>query len=150
MLVSLTIKIGCRESPVCLCGFHTETVKYYVLDCPLYSALRIKRTVILADKWATMSESQLISAFLLGAPFLSLNQNSDLSCHVQSLVSESMRFHRKTQQYAFHMSTPFFTLSPFECVSAFCTCFFSLPFLIQSNFLLSFVNNFHFGSEPSR
>ena len=30
-------KIWCRESPVCLRGFHTETVKRYLLDCPLYS-----------------------------------------------------------------------------------------------------------------
>ena len=30
---------------------------------------------ILADRWVTMSESQLISAFLFGAPFLSLKQN---------------------------------------------------------------------------
>ena len=90
-------KIGCRESPACLCGFHTETVKHFLLDCPFYSALRTKllssAACIFADRWTTMSESQLISAFLFGAPFLSLKENSDLFSHVQSFISESMRFY---------------------------------------------------------
>ena len=67
----------------------TETVKHYLLDCPLYSALRTKllssAACILADRWTTMSESQLISAFLFGAPFLSLKQNSIF--HAQSFIS---------------------------------------------------------------
>ena len=75
-------KIGCREYPVCLCDFHTETVKHYFLDCPLYSALRTKllssAARILADRWTTMSESQIISAFLFGGRLLSLKQNSNL------------------------------------------------------------------------
>ena len=41
-----------------------------------------------------MSESQIISAFLFSVPFLSLKKNSDLFFHVQSFISESMRFHR--------------------------------------------------------
>ena len=34
-------KIGCKESPVCFCGFYSETIKHFLLECPLYSAPRI-------------------------------------------------------------------------------------------------------------
>ena len=48
-----------------------------------------------------MSELQIISAFLFGAPFLSLKQNSDLFFHVQSFMSESMRFHLLVSLFTF-------------------------------------------------
>lgn len=80
---------------MCLCGFLKETVKHYpFLECPLYSAFRKKKllsfTVCIL---LTMSESQLISVFLFGAPFPSLKQNIDRFFHVQSFIIESMRFY---------------------------------------------------------
>ena len=113
-------KIGCRESPVCLCGPHPETVKHYFFYCPLFSALRTKlppsAARILADRWTTMFKSQILSAFLFGAPFLSLKQNSDFFFHVQSFISESMRFHRNVKKCMFHLLVSLFTF----CASVFC------------------------------
>ena len=34
-------KVGCKESPVCFCGFHNETVEHFFLECPLYSSLEL-------------------------------------------------------------------------------------------------------------
>ena len=53
-----------------------------------------------------MSKSQIISVFLFGLPLLSLEQNNDLFLHVQSFISESMRFLRNTKICTFHV--PFF------------------------------------------
>ena len=75
-------KIGCRERPACFCGFLTETVKHFFLECPLYSAPRItllsSAACIFADRWSSMSKSQIISVFLFGSPLLLLEQNNDL------------------------------------------------------------------------
>ena len=93
-------KTGCRERPACFCGFQTETVKHFFLECPLYCAPRItllsSAARIFADRWSLMSKSQIISVFLFGSPLLSLEQNNDLFFHVQSFISESMRFFRNT------------------------------------------------------
>ena len=75
-------KIGCRERPACFCGFQTETVKHFFLECPLYSAPRITllssaARILFADRWSSMSKSQIISVFLFGSPLLSLEQNND-------------------------------------------------------------------------
>ena len=35
-------KIGRKESPVCFCGFNSESVKHFFLKCPLFGASRHK------------------------------------------------------------------------------------------------------------
>ena len=70
-------KIGCRERPACFCGFQTETVKHFFLECPLYSTPRITllssaARIFAADRWSSLSKSQIISVFLFGSPSLSL------------------------------------------------------------------------------
>ena len=88
-------KIGCKESPACLCGFYNESVKHFFLECPLYSAPRINllssAARIFADRWSSMSKAEIVSVFLLGLQLLSPNQNS-LFFHVQSFISDSKRF----------------------------------------------------------
>ena len=72
----------------------------FFLEFPFYSAPRItllsSAARIFADRWSSMSKSQIISVFLFGSPLLSLEQNNDLFFHVQSFISESMRFLRNT------------------------------------------------------
>ena len=51
------------------------------------------QTVFMSFDQDCMSQSQLILVFLFGVPFLSLKQKSDLFFHVQSFISESMRFY---------------------------------------------------------
>ena len=93
-------KIGCKESPVCFCGFYSETIKHFLLECPLYSAPRINllssAARIFADRWFSMSKAQIhvVSVFLCGSQLLSPKQNNDLFFHVQSFISESKRFYK--------------------------------------------------------
>ena len=67
---------------------------------PLYTIhitgpyLRFAR--IFADKLSSMSKAQIISVSLFGSPLLSPEQNNDLFFHVQSFISESMRFYKST------------------------------------------------------
>ena len=93
-------KIGCKESPACLCGFYNESVKHFFLECPLYSAPRINllssAARIFADRWSSMSKAEIVSVFPLGSQLLSPNQNSDLFFHVQSFISDSKRFYKRT------------------------------------------------------
>lgn len=93
-------KIGCKESPVCFCGFYSETIKHFLLECPLYSAPRINllssAARIFADRWFSMSKAQIVSVFLFGSQLLSSKQNNDLFSHVQSFISESKRFYKST------------------------------------------------------
>ena len=71
-LTIIFFKIGCRESPACFIFFSLTTA-------PLYSALRTKllssAARIFADRWITMSVSQIASAFLFDTPFLLLEQS---------------------------------------------------------------------------
>ena len=61
--------VGCRERHVCFRGFHTETVKHFFLECPLYSTPRVtllfSAARIFADRWSSMSKSQLHPFFCL-------------------------------------------------------------------------------------
>ena len=54
-------KIVRREPPVHLCGFHTQTVRHYFLDCALYSALRTKllssATRTFADNYVSITNN---------------------------------------------------------------------------------------------
>ena len=93
-------KIGCKESPVCFCGFYNETIKHFLLECPLYSAPRINllssASCIFADRWLSMSKAQIVSVFLFGSQLLSPKEKNDLFFHVQSFTSESKRFYQRT------------------------------------------------------
>ena len=70
------------------------TVLVYSAPGQICSLLRAAR--VFADRWTTMHVliTNNISAFLFGTPFLLLEQNNDLFFHVQSFLSESMRFQR--------------------------------------------------------
>ena len=74
-------EIGCKESPVCFCGFYSETIKHFLLECPLYSAYRINllssAACIFAERWFSMSKAQIASFFLFGSQLLSPKQNND-------------------------------------------------------------------------
>lgn len=93
-------KIGCKESPACFCGFYNESVKHFFLECPLYSAPRTNllssAARIFADRWSSMSKAQIVSVFLFGSKLLSPKQNSDLFFYVQSFISDSKRFYKRT------------------------------------------------------
>ena len=87
--------------PACFCGFHTETVKHFFLECPLYSAPRItllsSAARIFADRWPSMSKSQIIIRFSVWlAVTVAGAKLNDFFFHVQSFISESMRFLRNT------------------------------------------------------
>ena len=62
-------KIGCKPSPECLCGFEVESINHYFLHCPLFAAPILKllssAAYIFAHRWHAMTETQLISVFLL-------------------------------------------------------------------------------------
>ena len=84
-----------------LMRFQTKTVKHFFLTVlfilslgQICSLLRAAR--VFADRWTTMHVliTSNISAFQFGTPFLPLEQNNDLFFHVQSFLSESMRFQR--------------------------------------------------------
>ena len=68
-------KIGSKESPACFCVFYSESVKHFFLKCPLFAASRHKllssNAQIFADRWAYMSDTAIVSAFLTGCPSLS-------------------------------------------------------------------------------
>ena len=93
-------KIGCKESPACFCGFYNESVNHFFLECPLYSAPRTNllssAARIFADRWSSMTKVQIVSVFLFGSKLLSPKQNSDLFFHVQSFISDSKRFYKRT------------------------------------------------------
>ena len=93
-------KIGCKESPACFCGFYNVSVKHFFLECPLYSAQRTNllssAARIFADRWSSMSKAQIVSVFLFGSKLLSPKQNSGLFFHVQSFISDSKRFYKRT------------------------------------------------------
>ena len=93
-------KIGCKESPACFCGFYNESVNHFFLECPLYSAPRTNllssAARIFADRWSSMTKVQIVSVFLFGSKLLSSKQNSDLFFHVQSFISDSKRFYKRT------------------------------------------------------
>ena len=92
------VLLGCREGPVCFCGFHNETVKHFFLECPLHSASRTNplssAARIFADRWSSMSKEQTLPVFLFGSPLLSLEQNNDLLFHVQCFIS--VRFYKSS------------------------------------------------------
>ena len=93
-------KIGCKESPACFCGFYNESVNHFFLECPLYSAPRTNllssAARIFADRWSSMTKVQIVSVFLFGSKLLSPKQISDLFFHVQSFISDSKRFYKRT------------------------------------------------------
>ena len=88
------------ESPACFCGFYNESVNHFFLECPLYSAPRTNllssAARIFADRWSSMTKVQIVSVFLFGSKLLSPKQNSDLFFHVQSFISDSKRFYKRT------------------------------------------------------
>ena len=90
----LILKIGCRERPACFCGFHTETVKHFFHECPLYSAPRItllsSAARIFADRWSSMSKSQIIPFFCLARSYYRWSKIMIYFFHVQSFISESI------------------------------------------------------------
>ena len=43
-----------------------------------------------------MTKVQIVSVFLFGSKLLSPKQNSDLIFHVQSFISDSKRFYKRT------------------------------------------------------
>ena len=83
----------------------------------------------LADRWTTMSESQIVSAFLFGAPFPSLKQNGDLFffmfCPLKVNLWDFIGMFISVR------STCWFLFSPFVCLSVFLFLFFSLLFLVS-------------------
>ena len=72
----------------------------FFLECPLYSAPRTNllssAARIFADRWSSMSKAQIVSVFLFGSKLLSPKQNSDLFFYVQSFISDSKRFYKRT------------------------------------------------------
>ena len=87
-LKNLPSKIGCRESPVCFCGFHNETAEHFFLERPLYyipeTNLLFSAARIFAERLSSMSKAQILAVFLFGSSLLSPEQNNDLifSCPV--------------------------------------------------------------------
>ena len=81
-------------------GFYNESVNDFFLECPLYSAPRTNllssAARIFADRWSSMTKVQIVSVFLFGSKLLSPKQNSDLFFHVQSFISDSKRFYKRT------------------------------------------------------
>ena len=51
---------------------------------------------IFADRLSSMSKAQIIPVSLFGSPLLSPEQNNDLFFHVQSFISEPVRFYKST------------------------------------------------------
>ena len=102
-LKNLPSKIGCRESPVCFCGFHNETAEHFFLERPLYyipeTNLLFSAARIFAERLSSMSKAQILAVFLFGSSLLSPEQNNDLIFHVQSFVS--MRFYKSASKYVF-------------------------------------------------
>ena len=86
-----------KESPACLCGFNSESVKHFFLNCPLLAASRHKllssAAQIFADRWAYMSYTVIVSAFLSGCPSLSYDECKALFLPVQTFTLDSNRFH---------------------------------------------------------
>ena len=65
--------IGCKVSPVCICGFNTETIKHF-LRCPIFAAQRHKllssAVQMFADDWSRMNDAQIVQIFLHGSSSL--------------------------------------------------------------------------------
>ena len=96
-------KIGRKESPACFCGFYSESEKHFFLKCPLFAASRHKllssAAQIFAERWAYMSYTAIISAFLSGCPSLSYDENKVLFLLVQTFISDSNQFHVTEEVY---------------------------------------------------
>ena len=90
-------KRGRKESPACFCAFYSESVKQFSLKCPFFAASRHKllssAAQIFADRWAFMSNTAIVSAFLSGCPSLSYNENKALFLLAQTFILDSNRFH---------------------------------------------------------
>ena len=87
-------KIGRKESPA---WFLFRVCKAFFLKCPLFAALRYKllssAAQIFADRWAHMSDTAILSAFLSGCPSLSYDENKALFLIVQTFILDSNRFY---------------------------------------------------------
>ena len=96
-LNSYLFKIRCKVSPVCMCGFNTETIKHYFLHCPIFAAQRQKllssAAQLFADDWSRVNDVQIVEMFLHGSSSLSLESNRELFSLVQSYINETKRFH---------------------------------------------------------
>ena len=94
------LKIGCRERPARFCGFLSETVKHFFLNVHFILPLELLCSPLLLTYLLTGGllclNHKLYPFFLFGSPLLSLEQNNDLFFHVQSFISELMRFLRNT------------------------------------------------------
>ena len=95
------LKIGCRESPVRFCGLHNATVKYFFLNVHFILPLELIFfplffLSIFADRWSSMSKAQIISvSFCLDHHYcLRSKIMADLFLHLQSFISESLRFYK--------------------------------------------------------
>ena len=90
-------KIGRKESPACFCGFYSESVKHFFLKCHLFAASPYKllssAAQIFADRWAHVSDTAILSAFLSGCPSLSYDENKALFLLVQTFILDSNRFY---------------------------------------------------------
>ena len=74
-----------------------QSVKNFFLKWPLFAASRHKllssAAQIFADRWAYMSNTATVSAFLSGCPSLSYNENKASFFLGQTFILDSNRFH---------------------------------------------------------
>ena len=80
-------RVNIKDSPKCQCGYITEDVKHYFLDCPLYIQARTKL-------FLSLSFLQYISyeILLFGSSQLSFEENEKIMLSVHSYIKETRRF----------------------------------------------------------
>jgi hypothetical protein len=76
-------KIGCKVSPVCMCGFNTEIIKHYFLRCPIFAAQR-QKLLSSADNLSKMNNMQIVQIFFAWIIFIiiRIKQRVIFSCSV--------------------------------------------------------------------
>mgnify|MGYP001555674535 CR=1 FL=1 len=74
-----------RDNPSCACGSQVEDAAHYLLECPLYDAVR--ETTILASQSHRSAKD-----LLYGNPALSTHVNEDIFLSVQEFIYLSGRF----------------------------------------------------------
>ena len=89
-------KINRCASPVCECGLDSESVKHFLLFCPMYAAQRnvllTSAASILGETWSLSSDASKLNFLLRGVKSVNYDINCALIREVQSFIISTNRF----------------------------------------------------------
>ena len=93
-------KVGCRESPVCFCGFHNETVEHFFLNVHFILPLGLICSPLLLAFMLTgcllCLKHKIYQLFCLDHHFCLRRKIMIYFFHFQSFIYESMRCYKST------------------------------------------------------